>query len=215
MARCSMRPDRDIVMALAGVFQSASVTQQIARTGRADDDARHALLHSLLQIDAPDVAAVYDGIEHLRLGFECLRSQLIPGPERDMEITRYAIGLMQIERRLHRDRERLDMLAHDINELIARRNGLSLADDTLEVQFEEIYRSNISTIGTQIIVKGEPVYLENPRHAAAIRAALLAGVRSAMLWRQCGGSRIQLIFRRNRLLGEVERALAHIGEPTG
>ena len=41
--------------------------------------------------------------------------------------------------------------------------------------------------------------LSNEDNAAAIRALLLAGVRSALFWRQLGGRRWQLLFFRNRL----------------
>ncbi|WP_243260442.1 DUF489 family protein, partial [Pseudomonas aeruginosa] len=40
-------------------------------------------------------------------------------------------------------------------------------------------------------------------NAARIRALLLAGIRSARLWRQLGGSRWQMVFSRRRLLNEL------------
>jgi len=43
-----------------------------------------------------------------------------------------------------------------------------------------------------------------------IRALLLAGIRSAMLWRQCGGSRWRFIFFRRKIQREAEFLLSEI-----
>ncbi|MEY4922404.1 MAG: hypothetical protein RLY17_1121, partial [Pseudomonadota bacterium] len=39
---------------------------------------------------------------------------------------------------------------------------------------------------------------------------LLGGIRSAVLWQQIGGSRLQLIFSRNRLFKQAQTILARI-----
>lgn len=46
-------------------------------------------------------------------------------------------------------------------------------------------------------------FLQQPNNAAKIRALLLAGIRSARLWRQLGGHRWQLVFSRSKLLKEL------------
>ncbi|OYY73806.1 MAG: hypothetical protein B7Y40_08130 [Gammaproteobacteria bacterium 28-57-27] len=50
------------------------------------------------------------------------------------------------------------------------------------------------------MVKGEPKQLNEPWVAQRIRSALLAGVRSAVLWHQCGGRKLNLLFRRKRFI---------------
>ncbi len=50
------------------------------------------------------------------------------------------------------------------------------------------------------MVRGEPVVLASPDNQHMIRALLLAGMRAAVLWRQCGGNRIRLILGRKALL---------------
>ncbi len=46
-------------------------------------------------------------------------------------------------------------------------------------------------------------HLQQTDNAAKIRALLLAGIRSARLWRQLGGHRWQLIFSRRKLLATL------------
>jgi high frequency lysogenization protein len=43
-------------------------------------------------------------------------------------------------------------------------------------------------------------HLQQSDNAAKIRALLLAGIRSARLWRQLGGHRWQMIFSRRKML---------------
>ena len=98
--------------------------------------------------------------------------------------------------------------------------GIDLATDRLEhfnllhpniiAQLADIYASTISTLKPKIMIHGEPLHLQNPENANRIRALLLAGIRSAMLWRQCGGGRFQVIFGRKRLLKEVHLLLTEI-----
>ena len=67
--------------------------------------------------------------------------------------------------------------------------------------------ATVSTLGPRIIVRGDPALLARPESANRIRALLLAGIRAAVLWRQCGGTRVGLILGRRRLL-EAARGLA-------
>ncbi|MEK7758734.1 MAG: DUF489 family protein, partial [Pseudomonadota bacterium] len=50
--------------------------------------------------------------------------------------------------------------------------------------------------------------LSNPAIADKVRAALLAGIRSAVLWRQLGGRRWQLLFSRGKLARTAAELLA-------
>jgi high frequency lysogenization protein len=79
-----------------------------------------------------------------------------------------------------------------------------------------VYADTISTFRLRIQVSGNPSVLQREENAAKVRALLLAGIRSAVLWRQTGGRRWQLIFARKkviRLAGELaeeaNRSLYH------
>ena len=63
-----------------------------------------------------------------------------------------------------------------------------------------IYQDTISTFKYRIKVTGSMQQLQNPANADLIRALLLAGIRSAVLWRQLGGRRWRLLAQRRRLL---------------
>ncbi len=74
-----------------------------------------------------------------------------------------------------------------------------------------IYVDVISPLGPRIQVTGSPQVLQNTQVQNKVRAALLAGIRSAVLWQQCGGGRLQLMFSRQRLLNEANAILSRLG----
>ncbi len=57
------------------------------------------------------------------------------------------------------------------------------------------------------MVQGNPHYLGQAGVVAEIRALLLAAVRSAVLWRQMGGSLWDFLLAKRRMRETVDRAL--------
>jgi high frequency lysogenization protein len=76
-----------------------------------------------------------------------------------------------------------------------------------------VYTDTISTLQPRIMVKGEESVLRNVDSQNMIRALLLAGMRATVLWKQCGGSRIRLIFQRRRILETCRLLLQQAGDP--
>jgi high frequency lysogenization protein len=204
--------DEDRALALAGVFQAVAATAALARDGRAPPRAFAASLRSVLRQDAPDVPSVFGGIGELEFGLETLLAQLTSPSGRDLETTRYLVSVFQLENRLRRDRDRLDRLGADLAALASRAEDEDLGELATSQALAEIYQRHISTLAPRIMVKGEPLYLQNPDVAARIRTTLLAAIRAVHLWRQCGGSRWQLVLRRGRLLGAARGLLAAVRE---
>ena len=61
-------------------------------------------------------------------------------------------------------------------------------------------------------MKGNASNLENTATAARIRSVLLAGIRAAYLWYQCGGKRWHLLVFRKRMVGIARQMLKSLGE---
>ena len=204
---------RNPVLALAGIFQSARLVQQLAREGRTDNDALRASIQSILALDAPDVETVYGGARGVRLGLELLSTRLSGKTQpSDMEMARYVVALVQLEGNLRRRPAMLDAIRQGIDTARAQmkffQNDAPLEDvhPLLMDKLAELYSQTISTLTPRIMVSGEHGHLSNPAIAAKVRAALLAGIRSAVLWRQLGGRRWQLLFTR----GKIARSAAEL-----
>lgn len=203
-----MHTDSDRALALAGVFQAAFLAQQIARKGMADNESFEATLGSLLETDPADTQAVFGGLSGVQKGLRILLSQLDRAPSgRDLELTKYAMTLLQLGDRLLKDGNRLQDVAQGIDAVKDRQVHFPLAHQNQLAMLADIYQRNISTLSPRVMVSGEPLHLQNPDNQARIRAVLLAGVRAAILWRQCGGSRWKLIFGRQRLVNAARHWL--------
>ncbi len=199
------KTDQDRVIALAGAMQAADLVRNIARRGQTQADDFTTCMDSLLQIDAPSSIDVYGGLQRLLTGLRLLEQQL-HNPQ-DMELTRYAATLLRLERKLSRRQDLLEILSAGIQDIIRNLAHFPVTHSNTIARFADLYLQTISTLSPRIMVSGVQAHLNNPENANRIRALLLAGVRSAMLWRQCGGSRWSLLLRRNVLLRETRLLL--------
>lgn len=203
-------PDR--TLALAGVYQAATLVDSMAQTGTAESEAVSSSLYSLFQQNPGSAVEVYGGVEGVRLGLMALRKQLT-APEREhLEVPKYALTLLVLAGKLMKDRDTLGIISEGIEQAGAK---LALYEHTHSNQIAamaDLYRHSISNISPRIMVKGKPLFLQNPDTQNRIRALLLAGIRSAVLWRQLGGSRLQLLFSRKRIVAEVEELLQQLLE---
>ena len=202
-----MRPETDRALALAGVLQSALLTQQIARRGVVDTAPMEASLYSVFQIDAESVPAVFGGAAGLTLGLRELERQLSHPSGRNLEVARYALGLIQLERRLAAASDRTSAIGRGLDALRPAYQRQGPGGPEVIEGLAELYKENISTLTPRIMVQGDPTHLRNPETGTRIRAFLLAGIRAARLWRQCGGRRRDLLLRRGRLIAAARELL--------
>ena len=63
-------------LALAGLFQALALVRTLATQGQADAASYVSSIGSVLRIDAPSVAAVFDGVGGVRLGLQTLQREL-------------------------------------------------------------------------------------------------------------------------------------------
>jgi high frequency lysogenization protein len=207
-------PYTDQTLALAGLFQSAHLAQQLARAGRAEPSAFAASIQSLLLINAPSTEDVYGGAQGVKSGLNLLRDKLGGETEAgDVEIAKYVLSMIHIEGQLRRHPEIQETIRHGIEAIQSQmkffeteETGESVHPRLIE-KLAELYTQTISTLTPRIMVNGEHGYLSNPTTAAKVRAALFAGVRSAFLWRQLGGNRWQLLFRRGKITNEATQII--------
>ncbi|MDB6062286.1 MAG: lysogenization regulator HflD [Verrucomicrobiaceae bacterium] len=191
----------DQTLALAGILQTAYLVDRIARTGNADSAAINGILHSLFVFDSDKPSEVYGGVHNLQLGLRVLRDALAGHNQEDYRgCVRYAFGILSLQKqlearpkdqtiirsRLQHTEKKLEHFTQDINEISS-----SIA---------AIYQDTISHFNYRIQVAGSQQQLQIAANADRIRALLLAGIRSAWLWRRLGGHRWQLLLWRNRLL---------------
>jgi high frequency lysogenization protein len=197
----------DQTLALAGVYQSASLVKQIANKGVANSAHIESSLETLFRFDAATVEEVFGSEAGVTHGVKILYKNLSNRSTRDIDITKYVISLLMLERKLVSDNNMLDQIDTQLKKIESQFDFFSLNHENTFAKLGQLYKDTISALGPKIIVNGEQPYLNNEINANKIRALLLAGIRSAILWRQCGGSRLQFLFGRKAYLRECEHIL--------
>ena len=191
----------DRAIALAGLFQAVRLVQQTGRNDYRDEAANSAILGSIFNTDPESALAVYGTPVALQIGLEMLIGQLgNDNKKRDMELTGYVITLLHLERKLARKPRLLETISAGIDKAREQAGFFSSSHPTVIASLADIYKQTVSTLQPRIMVRGEQAVLANPDSKNMIRALLLGGMRAAVLWRQCGGSRLKLIFQRKALL---------------
>ena len=200
---------RDRSIALAGMFQAVKLVQQTAQGERRDAAATVTSISSVLNTDPETAVDVYGDSHALVPGLEIVLSQLgNNNKQRDMALTGYVITLMQLERKLARQPDLMKKLTSGIDRLKGEIELLDEDDPGIVAGLAALYKDTVSTLQPRIMVKGDESVLRNADSKKMIRALLLAGMRAAVLWRQCGGNRIRLIFQRKQLLDSCRELLA-------
>jgi len=199
---------RNRCIALAGIFQAARLVQQTSRAEKRDAAATTASIQSLFVTDPQTVSDVYGTTADLQVGLQILQQQLSSNTAgRDLELTGYVITLMHLQRKLSRRDDLVKKISERIDGL--KQDAASAASEELELitGLAELYKETVSTLTPRIMVKGDENVLGNSSSQNMIRSLLLAGIRATVLWSQCGGSRIKLIFQRKAMLEECSRML--------
>ena len=189
------------ILALSGVFQAASLVYQIAHRGTCPDTAMEATVRSLFITNPDNTLDVYGDLYGLREGLSIMGGVLDKQTSpKDVEILRYTLNLIHLESRLKKRPDMLDIIASRLQQAQRGVDHFGILHTNVIANIASIYVDTISTFRLRIQVTGEPMYLRVEENAARIRALLMAGIRSAVLWRQLGGRRWQLVLRRKQVI---------------
>lgn len=190
-----MREER--VIALAGMFQAIALVRAIALRGGCDAAAMQPSLASVFKIDAASPTDVFGSLGNLRLGLETLIAQL-DDKQRDLAVTRIAVSVLRLQRKLAARPQMLDTLRAGIEAIAQQTGAIEATSSVVTARFAQLYADTLSKLQPRIVVEGNPQFLRQDAQVAQIRALLLAAIRAAVLWRQLGGSHWRLMFRRRQ-----------------
>ncbi|MCO4799617.1 MAG: high frequency lysogenization protein HflD [Colwelliaceae bacterium] len=207
-----MQEFNEQTLTLAAICQVSNLVQKLSRQGQIDEDDFTTLLNSIMVTSPQNTLEVYGSeISHLKTGLETLVSHLgNQAKQKDPEVTRYVVSLLSLERRLSKQPKKLNELGDRIEQCQRQLAHYDISSDTLISSLASIYSDIISPIGTPIQVAGNPEILKQPSNQHKIRALLLAGIRSAVLWRQVGGKRRTILFSRSKIVECAEQLLRRI-----
>lgn len=202
----------DQAIALAGVFQAAAQVEQIARSGYSKSETLEVSIGSLFNQDPASVLDVFDNrIEGVEVGLKVMRELLSQRQSRNHpDALRYVLGMLHLQKKLQGRRDMLEVIGKRLQQAAHQVEHFGLTHENVLASIADIYSDTLSTFNFRIQVSGDFGYLQQTRVANQVRALLLAGIRAATLWRQVGGNRIQVIFRRRRLVQCADELLRQL-----
>ncbi|MDA0791427.1 MAG: high frequency lysogenization protein HflD [Proteobacteria bacterium] len=196
----------DRVLALAGVTQAAHLVGSAARTGMVSQNSLEACLDSIFVVNPEEPVDVYGGIKGVSIGLRILEEMLVQRQYVEhTDVLRYGLALLRLEKQLSARSDVLAALGLRIREVDEHRRVTDppVLSDPVITELASLYENHIGQLSPRIQIMGQRQHLQNAFNVTRIRALLLAGMRSAVLWRQLGGRQWQLIFSRRKLTGAL------------
>lgn len=200
---------RDATIAFAGMLQASELVRQIATSGTCSGQAAQASIASIFSRNPESTEDVYGGIGGVRMGLRVLTELFgARSGQENLQSLNYALGLAKLGVRIQRDRKRQAAIGDELD-LVEKawQDAGGNVDDSVNSQLADIYQRHVSTLDFRLSISGRPEYLKQAEKVALVRALLLAGLRSAFLWRQVGGRQWRLIFQRRRMLEQARSLL--------
>ena len=188
----------DRVLALAGLAQALRQVRRVAETGQAEGSVLETALESVFRIDAGSTAEVYGGAANVRPGLMLLRDYLANRGQ-DPLLPKLALAVTQVERRFVQDEDIAGRVHDGILAARSEAQRLGTAHPEVLAKLGALYADTVSHLRPRVLVQGNPHYLGQAAIVAEIRAMLLAALRSAVLWRQNGGSPWDFLFQRGAM----------------
>ncbi|RMH94798.1 DUF489 family protein [Lysobacter pythonis] len=190
------------VLALAGMLLALQEVRHLAENGRVDQARLSTAIGSVFRLDADSVSDIYGGVAPVADGLRLLHNHL-SGSTADAQLPKLALAVLQLERSFDRAPEAIESVRQAVARLSAQAHNEGGTHPDILRELGAVYARNLSPLKPKVMVQGNPHYLGRHDVVAEIRALLLAAVRSALLWRQMGGSQWDFLLKR----GEMKRAV--------
>ncbi len=198
---------RGQTIALAAVMQSAILVDRFAKLQEYSEKDAKGLVNSIFATDPENIAEVYDGMQNLTLGLTALSST----NSLSKEAVYYMTAMLKLQKQLLNNPSYLNIMSSGIENIRGRLVHFPMMHDNIQMALADLYTQTISKLTPRIYVKGtDQSFLSTERNASLIRTLLLAGVRSGILWQQCGGTTFKRIFHYQKISTEARSLLNQV-----
>lgn len=122
----------------------------------------------------------------------------------------YAMALLQLEKRFIATPNTLKLLKNlNKNPQTVVFFDNNYLHPSVIASLAQTYVETAGQINPRILVRGNAEAFKDINHTNRIRACLFTGIQLAHLWRQLGGSSWTMVFRKRKLLNDIQ-ALARL-----
>ena len=203
---------REQAFALAGVAQASRMIDQLSKTGSYPAEFLETSIQSLFVFDVDSTADVFGGPAGVRLGLQNLCVLLANQAEQEQrDVVRYFFSVLFLERQFAQNPELQSTVRDRLQHASYKAEHFASSVRDVCHNVAGIYQDTFSTLPRRIKVTGSAQHLENPDNADIVRSLLLAGVRSAHLWRLSGGRGWKIALQRRALLRSAQELSRGLG----
>jgi len=198
----------DQTLALASMFQSATLINQLAHGKPINQAAFDCSMDSLFTLEAKTTEEIFGHGDGMIQGLKTLIDYM-DGQHKspDRVIAYYVLSMLKLEQRLLKDSSMAEQVHHGLESIEKQTVDFEMSQSARAHKVDGLYQKTISTLKPRIIVQGDQAQLSNSENTSKVRTLLFAGIRAAVLWRQKGGSRLRLLFSRKKYVQQAQKIL--------
>ena len=206
-----MSPLENQTLALAGMFQSAVLIEQLAYKGEVNQAAFDCSVDSLFAFNAENTLEIFGDVFGLNRGMQALTNHLGGrGQASGKNLAYYIMSMMKVSTNLLKDEAMANRLQNELQTIQQQSIDFEMSRNNTINKIDGLYQNTISKAQSKVIIRGEQIYLSNNDTAAKVRTLLLAGIRAAVLWHQLGGSKWKLIISRKKYVENAKRFMSNL-----
>lgn len=191
---------QDITIALAGACQACGLVTQLANTGNCSPTGYQNAINSILNTNPSSALNTFGDLTDIQPGLHSLITLVGQTEKEDLPLIRYVFSALSLADKLGQNKEALNQISTRLAHISQHRPESSESDEFISTALSGIYSDIISPLSNKIKVTGRIECLQSPYIQAKIRTALFAAIRAGILWRQVGGTRLNLFFSRKKIL---------------
>lgn len=206
-----MSPLENQTLALAGMFQSAVLIEQLSYKGQVNQAAFDCSVDSLFAFEAENTLDIFGGVFGLSRGMQALTNHLGGrGQASGKNLAYYIMSMMKVSANLLKDESMANRLQAELQTIQKQSIDFEMSRNSTINKIDGLYQNTISKTQPRVIIRGEQNYLSNTDTAAKVRTLLLAGIRAGVLWHQLGGSKWKLIVSRKKYVENAKRFMSNL-----
>ena len=196
------RVSEDYIFALSAILESAYIVNKIATSDYNAEEDSEMLINSIYITDTNSASKIYSDNQKLLNGLELLKNILRGKNDISLiNIQKYALSIILIQKNINKIIDLKKLIRKKIDNY--QENSIMITNlGDLIAYSETIYTEHVGIIRPRIVISGKKEYLE--KNSSLIRALLLSGVRASFLWSKHGGSKWQLMYKRNEILNKCD-----------
>ncbi|MBV8802231.1 MAG: high frequency lysogenization protein HflD [Gammaproteobacteria bacterium] len=200
----------NITIALAGIVQAICLVKELAQTGKINEDAFQISIQSILATHPENTVLVFGDLTHLQLGLEQLAQLFLPKSANSRTMIRQILSIIRLQRKISRSPKAIEMLTQRVQQAKKQAEYFSITHTNILANLGDTYLTLINMFHFRFFIMGNQRFLSIRENIDKIRTLLLAAIRAAVLWRQSGGSRLQLIFSSKQIKASIEKILTQL-----